>query len=68
MTNWDAPKTERDLIRSAFRNQGRLYPIPATVAYPAAHYIVPHPTKAMEGTIVRWWEKKAEEQEAEKET
>lgn len=54
-TNWLAPKTERDRIRVAFKKAERPYPIPPSVAYPAAEFIVP-PTEPFSGQVVKWWE------------
>lgn len=53
-TNWDAPRTERDRIRVAFRDAGRPYVVPESVHFPTAHYIVP--AVPVDGPIVRWWE------------
>lgn len=52
-TNWDQPKTVRDRIRANFRNAGREYPIPETVRYPPAHFIVP-PIKLWGPTVEFW--------------
>lgn len=56
-TNWSIPKTERDRIRVAFQQAGRPYPIPDTVAYPSAHFIVP-PLEPFSKEVIRWWRKK----------
>lgn len=60
-TNWLAPKTERDRIRIAFKQHDRAYPIPPTVAYPTAEFIVP-PIEPFSGQIVRWWQQQPQQQ------
>lgn len=64
-TNWDTPHTERDRIRCAFRDAQRPFPVPATIAYPAAHFLV-MPADAMSltagGAPVRWWDATPEQQ------
>lgn len=52
-TNWEHPKTVRDRIRANFYNAGREYPIPETVRYPPAHFIVP-PIKLWGPTVEFW--------------
>ena len=54
-TNWECPKTERDHIRVAFKENGRGYLIRDTVIYPPAHDIV-KPLVEGPGNIHEWWE------------
>jgi hypothetical protein len=55
-TEWDAPRTERDRIRVAFRKAQRGYLIPWQVAYPSAYHIVP-PLDPFSGDVVAWWQR-----------
>jgi hypothetical protein len=55
-TEWDAPRTERDRIRVAFRRAQRGYLIPSQVAYPSAYHIVP-PLDPFSGDVVSWWQR-----------
>jgi len=54
-TNWECPKTERDHIRVAFKENGRGYLIRDSVIYPPAHDIV-KPLVEGPGNIHEWWE------------
>ncbi len=54
LTNWDEPKTVRDKIRCAYKENGRGYYIRDNVVYPAAHDIV-KPLQEEAGHVVEWW-------------
>ena len=53
-TNWECPKTERDHIRVAYKNDGRGYLIRDTVVYPPAHDIVKPLVEGPEN-VHEWW-------------
>lgn len=55
ITNWDNPKTIRDKIRVAYKENGRPYQIRPTVYYPMAHDIV-KPLIEGPGNVLNWWE------------
>ena len=68
-TNWENPKTIRDKIRVAYKENGRPYQIRDTVYYPAAHDLV-KPLVEGPGRLLEWWkadEKDEEEDEEEDE-
>ena len=52
-TNWDSPKTLRDKIRVAFKENGRPYHIRETIFYPTAHDIVKPLQEGDE--VIKWW-------------
>ncbi|XP_064385213.1 uncharacterized protein LOC135334087 [Halichondria panicea] len=54
LTNWDEPKTVRDKIRCAYKENNRGYYIRDTVVYPAAHDVV-KPLKEGPGHVIEWW-------------
>ncbi len=54
ITNWDNPTTVRDVIRAAFRNNGRSYHIRDTIRYPMSHDIV-KPMVEGPGNVFEWW-------------
>ena len=54
LTDWEAPKTVRDKIRCAYKDNGRGYYIRDTVVYPAAHDIV-KPLQEGAGHVIEWW-------------
>jgi hypothetical protein len=53
-TNWDNPKTIRDKIRVAYKENGRPYHIRNTLYYPMAHDIV-KPMEEGSDKLVEWW-------------
>lgn len=61
-TNWDDPKTVRDKIRVAFKENGRPYQIRNTIYYPMAHDIV-KPLVEGPGNVLEWWKTGEEERE-----
>ncbi|XP_077998624.1 uncharacterized protein LOC144451610 [Glandiceps talaboti] len=52
-TNWDNPKSVRDRIRVAYKENGREYLIRDTVVYPVAYDIV-KPLK-IKDPVIEWW-------------
>ena len=54
-TNWENPKTVRDKIRCAYRENNRGYHIRKTIMYPTAHDIVKPLDDSGFGEIVEWW-------------
>ena len=54
ITNWDNPKTARDRIRIAYRENGRPYHIRETTRYPMSHDIV-KPLVEGPGNVLEWW-------------
>lgn len=52
-TNWSQPITDRDKIRSSFRNHGREYPIRPTIFYPPAHDVIRPLSNDLED-VVEW--------------
>ncbi len=54
LTNWDEPKTVRDKIRCAYKENNRGYYIRDSVVYPAAHDVV-KPLKEGPGHVIEWW-------------
>ena len=65
-TNWDDPKTVRDKIRVAYKENGRPYYIRDTLYYPMAHDLV-KPLVEGPGNVIEWWKKDGEEEEEEEE-
>ena len=53
-TNWDNPKTVRDRIRVAYKENGRPYRIRDTLYYPMAEDLV-KPLEEGPGNVVEWW-------------
>ena len=53
-TNWDDPKTVRDRIRVAYKDNNRPYYIRNTVYYPTAHDLV-KPLVEGPDNILEWW-------------
>lgn len=54
LTDWETPKTVRDKIRCAYKENGRGYYIRNTVVYPAAHDIV-KPLQEGADHVIEWW-------------
>lgn len=55
LTNWDNPKTVRDKIRVAFKENGQPYYVRNTVYYPMAHDIVKPLVEGPEYDVIEWW-------------
>lgn len=53
-TNWDEPKTVRDKIRVAYKENKRPYQIRKTLYYPMAEDLV-KPLVEGPGNVVQWW-------------
>lgn len=53
-TNWDNPRTVRDRIRKAFRDNGQPYTLPESLSQPMAWEVV-KPDSEFEETVIEWW-------------